>query len=148
MCSTLKRHGKAIYKNIYLSLNTLIDIMFSLFHLFTDEKELSIKWATIFKFVSTATINVFDIFKEIWFPCSCSCCSCCCKKKVEEELEYDEIIEINKKKIKALQLEMKIKNKIKSEKNESNEQYLLVKKQLSTIEKLKEENKKIIIIVD
>ena len=147
MCSTLKRHGKAIYKNIYLSLNTLIDIMFSLFHLFTDKEEWSIKWATIFKFVATATINVFDIFKETWFPCSCSCCSCCCKKKVEEELEYDEIIEINKKKIKALQLEMKINNKIKSEKNESNEQYLLVKKQLSTIEKLKEENKNIIIIV-
>ena len=121
--------------------------MFSLFHLFTDKEEWSIKWATIFKFVATATINVFDIFKETWFPCSCSCCSCCCKKKVEEELEYDEIIEINKKKIKALQLEMKIKNKIKSEKNESNEQYLLVKKQLSTIEKLKEENKNIIIIV-
>ena len=147
MCSTLKRHGKAIYKNIYLSLNTLIDIMFSLFHLFTDKEEWSIKWATIFKFVATATINVFDIFKETWFPCSCSCCSCCCKKKVEEELEYDEIIEINKKKIKALQLEMKINNKIKSEKNESNEQYLLVKKQLSTIEKLKEKNKNIIIIV-
>ena len=147
MCSTLKRHGKAIYKNIYLSLNTLIDIMFSLFHLFTDKEEWSIKWATIFKFVATATINVFDIFKETWFPCSCSCCSCCCKKKVEEELEYDEIIEINKKQIKALELEMKINNKIKSEKDENNEQYLLVKKQLSTIEKLKEKNKNIIIIV-
>ena len=148
MRSTLKRHGKAIYKNIYLSLNTLIDIMFSLFHLFTDKEEWSIKWATIFKFVATATINVFDIFKEIWFPCSCSCCSCCCKKKVEEELEYDEIIEINNKQIKALQLEMKIKNKINSEKNKNNEQYCLARDQLSTIEKLKEENKKIIIIVD
>ena len=146
MCSTLKRHGKAIYKNIYLSLNTLINIMFSLFHLFTDKEEWSIKWATIFKFVSTATINVFDIFKEIWFPCSCSCCSCCCKKKVEEELEYDEIIEINNKQIKALDLEMKIKNKIKSEKNKNNEKYLLAKEQLSIIEKLKEENKNIIIV--
>ena len=146
MRSTLKRHGKAIYKNIYLSLNTLIDIMFSLFYLFADKEELSIKWAAIFKFVSTATINAFDIFKEIWFPCSCSCCSCCCEN--EEELEYDEIIEINNKQIKALQLEMKIKNKIKSEKNKNNEKYLLAKEQLSTIEKLKEENKKIIIIVD
>ena len=146
MCSTLKRHGKAIYKNIYLSLNTLIDIMFSLFHLFTDKEEWSIKWATIFKFVSTATINVFDIFKEIWFPCSCSCCSFCCEN--EEELDYDEIIEINNKQIKALELEMKIKNKIKSEKNKNNEKYLLAKEQLSIIEKLKEENKNIIIIVD
>ena len=146
MRSTLKRHGKAIYKNIYLSLNTLINIMFSLFHLFTDKEEWSIKWATIFKFVSTATINVFDIFKEIWFPCSCSCCSCCCKKKVEEELEYDEIIEINNKQIKDLELEMKIKNKIKSEKNKNNEKYLLAKEQLSIIEKLKEENKNIIIV--
>ena len=148
MCSTLKRHGKAIYKNIYLSLNTLIDIMFSLFHLFTDKEEWSIKWATIFKFVSTATINVFDIFKELWFPCSCSCCSCCCKKKVKEELEYDEIIEINNKQIKALELEMKMKNKINSEKDKNNEQYQTVKNQLSTIEKLKEENKNIVIMVD
>lgn len=148
MCSTLKKHWKAICKNIYLSLNALIDILFSLFHLLTDKEEWSIKWATIFKFVSTATINVFDIFKELWFPCSCSCCSCCCKKKVKEELEYDEIIEINNKQIKALELEMKMKNKINSEKDKNNEQYQTVKNQLSTIEKLKEENKNIVIMVD
>lgn len=148
MCSTLKKHRKAICKNIYLSLNALIDILFSLFHLLTDKEEWSIKWATIFKFVSTATINVFDIFKELWFPCSCSCCSCCCKKKVKEELEYDEIIEINNKQIKALEFEMKMKNKINSEKDKNNEQYQTVKNQLSTIEKLKEENKNIVIMVD
>ena len=148
MCSTLKKHRKAICTNIYLSLNALIDILFSLFHLLTDKEEWSIKWATIFKFVSTATINVFDIFKELWFPCSCSCCSCCCKKKVKEELEYDEIIEINNKQIKALEFEMKMKNKINSEKDKNNEQYQTVKNQLSTIEKLKEENKNIVIMVD
>ena len=148
MCSTLKKHWKAICKNIYLSLNTLIDILFSLFHLFTDKEEWSIKWATIFKFVSTATINVFDIFKELWFPCSCSCCSCCCKKKVEEEeeeLEYDEIIEINNKQIKDLELEKKIKKKINGEKDKNNGQYKTVINQLSNIKRLKEENENIII---
>ena len=43
---------------------------------------------------------------------------------------------------------MKMKNKINSEKDKNNEQYQTVKNQLSTIEKLKEENKNIVIMVD
>lgn len=41
-----------------------------------------------------------------------------------------------------------MKNKINSEKDKNNEQYQTVKNQLSTIEKLKEENKNIVIMVD
>jgi len=69
MCLTIKEHWNAICKKICLSLNTLIDILFSAFHLFTDKEEWSIKWATNFKFSATATINVIDIFKELCFPC-------------------------------------------------------------------------------
>ena len=47
------------------------------------------------------------------------------------------LIEINNNKIQALELDIKIKNKINCEMDKKNEEYLLVKEQLKTIEKLK-----------
>ena len=142
MSLIIKKHWNAICKNIYLALNTLIDILFTLFHLWTDKEDLSIKWATIFEFSANTTINIIDIFKKLWFPCSC-CCNCCSKKKAEKELDYDEIIERNEQKIEDLELDIKILEKINSETNKSNEKYVLAKEQLIKIEELEQEKKRI-----
>ena len=142
MSLIIKKHWNAICKKVSLSLNTFIDILFTLFHLWTDKEDLSIKWATIFEFSANTTINIIDIFKKLWFPCSC-CCNCCSKKKAEKELDYDEIIEINNKKIEDLELDIKIEEKIKSEKNKENEKYAHVKEQLEKIEKLKKKKKEL-----
>lgn len=142
MCLIIKKHWNAICKKISLSLNTLIDFLFTLFHLWTDKEDWSVKWATIVKFSANTTINVIEIFKKLWFPRSC-CCNCCSKKKAIEELDYDEIIERNAQKIEDLELDIKILEKINSETDKTNKKYVLAKEQLIKIEELEQEKKRI-----
>lgn len=142
MCLIIKKHWNAICKKISLSLNTLIDILFTLFHLWTEKEDWSIKWATIFKFSANTTINVNDIFKKIMVS-SFMLLQLLYKKKAIKELDYDEIIERNDQKIEDLELDIKILEKINSETDKINKKYVLAKEQLIKIEELEQEKKRI-----
>ena len=83
----LRRFIRFIREKIFLILNILIDLGFSILFYKIESEEKSIKMANLFKSLMTGLLNLVDMLKGI---CGKPCCNCCpfCSKKNPNEIDY------------------------------------------------------------
>ena len=140
----LRRFIRFIREKIFLFLNILIDLGFSILFHKIESEEKSIKMANLFKSLMTGLLNLVDMLKGI---CGKPCCNCCpfCSKKKPNEIDY-ETININlKKRMDELELTKKIKIKLRDEKNKGSEDYTDALGKYKAMEEMENEINKIII---
>ena len=121
----LRRIFRIMQEKIFQRLIILIDFVFSIVFYKIENKDESIKMASIFKFLTTGLLNIADMFKDICCDKSCcTCCSCCSKKKPEEvELDYEIINTEIDNRMKKLRLIKNIKLKLRDETNKNSQDY-------------------------
>ena len=140
----LRRFIRFIREKIFLFLNILIDLGFSIVFYKIESEEKSIKMANLFKSLMTGLLNLVDMLKGI---CGKPCCNCCpfCSKKNPNEIDY-ETININlKKRMDELELTKKIKIKLRDEKNKESKDYTNTLRKYKAMEEMENEINKIII---
>ena len=121
----LRRIFRIMQEKIFQRLIILIDFVFSIVFYKIENKDESIKMASIFKFLTTGLLNIADMFKDICCDKSCcTCCSCWSKKKPEEvELDYEIINTEIDNWMKKLRLIKDIKLKLRDETNKNSQDY-------------------------
>ena len=115
MHPTFRRFIRFMQEKIFLCLNILIDLGFSIAFYKIESQEKSIKMASLCKSLMTGLLNLIDMLKGIWGDkFFCNCCQCCSKEKADE-IGYETINIKLEERTKDLLLIKKIKLKLRDE---------------------------------
>ena len=145
MHPTIRRLIRFMQIRIFLFLNILIDLGFSIVFYKIESEEKGIKIANLLKSLMTGFLNSLDILKDICGDKSC-CNSCqCCSKKKDYEIGYETINIKLKERTKDLLLIKKIKLKLRDETKKDSQDYNNTLSKYREMEKLENEINEIII---
>ena len=127
-------------EKLFRFLIILIDVSFGLFHFFMKKEDRPIRYASVFKFISTGVLNALDALQ---IKCRCLCCI---RKSAEEEPIDDEKMAAKlDEKLSKLQSKKEILERL--EKKKTNPKYSEMISKVKTIEKLEKEIKEKIEII-
>ena len=145
MHPTIRRLIRFMQIRIFLFLNILIDLGFSIAFYKIESEEKGIKIANLLKSLMTGFLNSLDMLKDICGDESC-CNSCqCCSKKKDYEIGYETInIELEER-TEDLLLIKKIKLKLRDETKKDSQDYNDALSKYKEMEKLENEINEIII---
>ena len=145
MHPTIRRLIRFMQIRIFLFLNILIDLGFSIAFYKIESEEKSIKMENLLKSLMTLLLNSLDMLKGICGDKSCCNCCPCCSKKKDDEIDYETInVKLTERK-KDLQLIKKIKLKLRDETKKDSQDYINTLSKYKDMEKLENEINEIII---